>query len=75
MGRIPTFVAGIVLALGLVLAPPARAQKADDADALNTQVVKLYAEGKYAEAVPIAIRPDVVRALRPETDARPVVEP
>jgi tetratricopeptide (TPR) repeat protein len=48
--------AGIVVAWGLMLAPPAMAQQGDDADALNAQVIKLYGEGKYAEALPFAER-------------------
>jgi len=57
MGRIVT----LVVACGLVLAPPAMAQKADDADALNALVVELYDEGKYAEAIPIAKRVLTIR--------------
>ncbi len=61
MARFARHLGRIVLALGLVLAPPAMAQKADDTDALSAQVVELYGEGKYGEAIPIAQR---VLALR-----------
>ena len=56
------------LAWGLVLAPPALAQQGDDADALNAQITKLFGEGKYADAVPLAQRVLTIRekALGPE---------
>jgi tetratricopeptide (TPR) repeat protein len=58
----------MVVAWGLVLGPPAMAQQGDDADALNAQVVKLYQAGKYAEAIPIALRALALRekALGPD---------
>ena len=51
-------VALIVLALLLAVAAAmqARAQGADDLDALNKQVETLYSEGKYAEATAVAKR-------------------
>ena len=49
-------VATIVMAWGLVLARPAVAQQGDNANALNAQALKLYGEGKYAEAIPLAQR-------------------
>jgi esterase/lipase superfamily enzyme len=33
---------------------PARAQGSDELDALNSQIAKLYSDGKYAEATPLA---------------------
>ena len=58
----------IGLALVLAFSAPIRAQQADDADALNTQSTKLYGEGKYAEAIPIAQRVLAIRekALGPD---------
>ncbi|MCA1591895.1 MAG: hypothetical protein LC754_04420, partial [Acidobacteria bacterium] len=35
---------------------PAQMASQAEANRLNAQVVKLYAEGKYAEALPLAIR-------------------
>jgi len=46
---------------GVGLALPATAQQGDDADALNSQVIKLYGEGKYAEAIPLAQRVLAIR--------------
>jgi len=52
----------------LAIAVPAAAQQAEDADALNAQVVRLYQAGKYAEAIPIAERVLAIRekALGPD---------
>ena len=46
----------LMIAMLLAIAAPmgARAQGAADIDALNSQVVQLYGQGKYAEATPIA---------------------
>lgn len=46
----------MVLAWVLALAAPAMAQTAEDADALNAKVVRLYEAGKHVEAIPIAKR-------------------
>lgn len=56
MARLARLMAGMVIAWGLGLDPPAMAQNVDDADTLNAQVLKLYGEGRYAEAVPLAQR-------------------
>ena len=56
MRRFAKLVAWIVAAIGLVLVQPAVAQQNDDADALKAEIIKLYGEGKYAEAVPLAQR-------------------
>ena len=45
-----------VVALAMLGLLPAIAQQTDELSALNTQVRKLYAEGKYAEAIPLALR-------------------
>ena len=68
MGRRVGLLAAIVLAWMLELSPLAMAQQGDDADALNAQVIKLYGEGKYSEAVPIAQRALALRekALGPD---------
>ena len=46
----------VLLALAVSIAGPnpARAQSADELDALNTQVNQLYQAGKFSEATPIA---------------------
>ena len=46
----------VLLALAVSIAGPnpARAQSANELDALNTQVNQLYQAGKYSEATPIA---------------------
>jgi hypothetical protein len=54
MARLARFVAAMVVAWGPVLAPPGMAQPARDPDALNSQVIKLYGEGEYARAIPLA---------------------
>ena len=36
------YVTAIVVVWGLMLGPPSMAQQADEADALNTQVLNLY---------------------------------
>jgi tetratricopeptide (TPR) repeat protein/CHAT domain-containing protein len=68
MAHLAGYVAAIVMAWGLVLAPPANAQQGEDADALNAQVNKLHGEGKYAQAIPLAQRLLSIRekALGPE---------
>ena len=43
----------LVIAL-LVLAPGLAAQDARDAGALTQEVERLYGQGKYAEAIPLA---------------------
>ncbi len=53
-----------LMAAMIVLATPGMAQHRDEARTLNTQVHKLYGEGKYAEAIPIARR---VLAIREKT--------
>ena len=55
-------------AWGLALAPLAMAQQAEDADALNTEVNRLYREGKYSEATPLAQRSLAIseKALGPD---------
>ena len=67
MRRFWTLVATFV-ALGAVLTSPARAQQGDDADALNAGVVRLYGEGRYGEAIPLAQRSLAIRekALGPD---------
>ena len=56
MARLVRLVVVIVLAWRLVLAPFAVAQQGPDhpdgVGALNAQVIKLYSEGKYSEAIP-----------------------
>ena len=68
MARLARLVAGMLVAWGLVLAPPAMAQQGEDADALNAQVIKLYGEGKYTDAIPLAKRVLTIRekALGPD---------
>jgi len=68
MARRVCFLAVALVVWGIVLVPPVLAQTADDADALNAQVVRLYGEGKYAEAIPLAERALAIRekALGPE---------
>jgi hypothetical protein len=39
------------------------ARQGDDADALNAQIVKLYGEGKYTEAIPLAQRVLTIREI------------
>ena len=67
MVRLARFVAGIVVA-GLMLAQPSVAQQDNNADAHNNQAIKLYGEGKYAEAIPLAERALEIRekALGPD---------
>ena len=68
MLRLARLVAGMVVAWGLVLASPAMAQQGDDADVLNAQVIKLYGEGKYTEAIPLAEKSlALARAQKGET--------
>jgi tetratricopeptide (TPR) repeat protein/CHAT domain-containing protein len=52
----------------VVLATVATAQQADEATALNTQSLKLFNEGKYSEAIPLAQRALAMRekALGPD---------
>ena len=44
----------IVVGLVFVLSAPVQAQQGDDANALNAHATKLYGEGKYEEAIPLA---------------------
>ena len=48
--------AAISFVWGAVLSAPALAQSDGDAGALNAEVVRLYGEGKYAQATEIAKR-------------------
>ena len=61
MARLAGLMAAMVVGWVLALGPPAMAQQGDDAEALSAQVRRLYGEGKYAEAIPLAQR---VLALR-----------
>ncbi len=71
--RLARVMAGMVVTWGL-LAPLAVAQQGDGtdvlkaADVLEAQVVKLYGEGKYAEAIPLGQRLLAIRekALGPD---------
>ena len=56
MARLAGHVAMIAVALGLLLSSHAMAQQGDDLSALDAQVTKLYGEGKYGEAIPLAQR-------------------
>ena len=55
MRRVVHWLAALTI-LGFALAPPVTAQQADDADALNAEVIRLYHEGKYFEATLVAER-------------------
>jgi CHAT domain-containing protein len=60
---------GLAVMLAAML-PSARAQAPDEAEVLDAQVNALYAEGKYAEAIPLAERyVDLVRARVGESHA------
>lgn len=55
MVRLARIIMGIVLAW-VYVASPTTAQQGDELHALDAQFNKLYAEGKYAEAIPLAER-------------------
>src|SRR5262245_15259646 len=55
MTRLAGLMAAMVVGWALALGLPAMAQQGDDADAFTAQAInKLYDEGKYAEAIPLA---------------------
>ena len=60
MRRVVHWLAALTI-LGFALAPPVTAQQADDADALNAKVIRLYHEGKYFEATLVAERALAIR--------------
>src|SRR5690349_18622616 len=61
MARRVRQVAALVVVWGLMFAHPVTAQQADEAGTLFTQIRKLFDEGKYADAVPLAQRALAVR--------------
>jgi hypothetical protein len=46
----------VMLLVGFLLAAAALAQSPDEATALTQQVIELYKQGRYSEAVPLAQR-------------------
>ena len=68
MLRLSGLLAAIWLAWLLAFSPIVMAQQGGEADALSAQVIKLYGEGKYAEAIPIAEKALAIseKALGPE---------
>jgi CHAT domain-containing protein/tetratricopeptide (TPR) repeat protein len=54
MGRLKRLTEGVVMTLALVLAAPSLAQQGEDSNVLNSRIIKLYQDGKYAEAIPLA---------------------
>ena len=54
LGRSKHWSWALALLIWAALASPTSAQSNADADKLNTEVIRLYQAGKYAEAVPVA---------------------
>ena len=67
-GRRVRYLWGLVVAAVLALAVPARADTLVEAKRLNSEVVRLYEEGQYADAIPLAERSLAIRekALGPD---------
>jgi Flp pilus assembly protein TadD len=63
--QVAVFTRAVVLVMLTVCAllpgPRASAEENDDAEALNAEVVRLYQQGRYSEAIPLAERALAIR--------------
>ena len=64
LARATKIIAALLIGLFLSVPHAALAQEPDEATTLNQQVIQLYKQGRYSEAIPLAQRSLAIRRKR-----------